>query len=306
MPKPKVGLAQIKPALGDLEDNLQRHLDYISQAKKEGLSLLVFPELSLTGYFLKDLNAAVAIPADDHSILGPLKKESRDLDLVVGFIQEDERHQFYIAAAYLSQGEMQHLHRKVYLPTYGMFTDGRFFTSGQGFSTFPTRFGKAGVLICEDAWHFSSPYLLWMDGADLIIQLNSSPGYGVEERGEVRALAHITRLNQVYAEFLTCFYLTCNRVGTEDGKAFWGGSTIISPTGEILGQGPYFEEALVTAEIDLGELRRVRSRLPLLRDEKLDLTLRELTRILWKNRWPQKEEKNEKPGGKARRRSPSR
>ncbi|MBI2845579.1 MAG: hypothetical protein HYX86_03425, partial [Chloroflexi bacterium] len=141
MPKFKVGLAQISPALGDLESNLKIHLEYISQAKKAGLDLLVFPELSLTGYFLKDLNASVALPRGDKKILGPLKTASRDLDLVVGFVEEDERHRFFIATAYLAGEEIKHLHRKVYLPTYGMFSDGRFFSPGDGFSTFPTKFG---------------------------------------------------------------------------------------------------------------------------------------------------------------------
>lgn len=304
MPTYKVGLAQISPRLGDVQANLQKHLDYISQAKRAGLQLLIFPELSLTGYFVKDLNASVALGMEDKKVLGPLKEASRDLDLVVGFVEGDKRHQLYIATAYLAGGQVLHLHRKVYLPTYGMFSDGRFFTAGNGFSTFSTRFGKAGILICEDGWHLSSAYLLWMGGADFLLHVNASPGYGVAPGGEVRAQAHILRLSRVYAEFLTCFVLFCNRVGTEDGATFWGGSMIISPSGEIIAQGPYFEEALVQGEVDSDELRRVRSRLPLLRDEKLDLTLRELTRIHWQQRWPElAKDQDEKSGRKTGRRS---
>lgn len=304
MPKFKVGLAQINPTLGDLAANLQKHGDYISRAKKAGLDLLVFPELSLTGYFLQDLNATVALSREDKKILGPLKEASRDLDLVVGFVEEDERHQFYISTAYLAGGKIKHLHRKVYLPTYGMFSDGRFFSPGDSFSTFPTKLGKAGILICEDGWHLSSAYLLWMDGADFLLHVNASPGYGVAPGGEVRAQAHILRLGRVYAEFLTSFVLFCNRVGTEDGATFWGGSMIVSPGGEVIAQGPFLEEGLVQGEVDTAELRRVRSRLPLLRDEKLEMALRELTRISWQDRWPKpRQKKDGKPKRKTGRRS---
>lgn len=280
----RVGLAQIAPRLGDVEANLAIHSDRIQEALGEGLELLVFPELSLTGYYVKDLVPRVAQRVSESPVLRALAQASGDLDLVVGFVEEDERNRFFISAAYLADGEVRHLHRKVYLPTYGMFEDNRFFSAGNRLRAFQSRFGATGLLICEDAWHLSSPYILWLDGADLLIEINASPGYGVSGEAETLAQAEaIGRFNRVYAELLTSYLLFCNRVGTEDGAMFWGGSAVFGPTGEVVAQAPLLEETLLVAEIDLNEVRRVRSRLPLLGDERLRLTLRELTRIHWKD-----------------------
>lgn len=286
MRKTVVALAQVKPRLGDVQANLEMHLHYVERAQKEKAELVVFPELSLTGYYLKDLVPAVAQRVGHSAVLAELERVSRDLDIVVGFVEEDERHRFYIAAAYMAQGATRHVHRKVYLPTYGMFQDGRFFAAGDRLRAFDTRLIRTGLFICEDAWHLSSPYLLWMDGADLLIEINASPGYEVSGgRSTLGQAETVSRFNQVYAELLTCHLLFCNRVGLEDGATFWGGSAVFGPRGQILAQAPLLEETLLVGEIDLDEVRRVRSRLPLLRDERLLTTLRELTRISWEKRW---------------------
>src|SRR5690606_31170911 len=129
--------------------------------------LLIFPELSLTGYVLQDLVPMVALkPVKTDPIFSHLFKASQKLDLVVGFVEEDRRNRFFISAAYLSKGELIHTHHKVYLPTYGLFDEGRFFAWGDSIKAFDTRFGRMGMLICEDFWHASPPYLLWLDGAD--------------------------------------------------------------------------------------------------------------------------------------------
>ena len=129
--KLKLALAQIATKLGDVESNLEKHLDYIQQAKSQKADLIVFPELSLTGYVLQDLVATVAHrPTEDDPVFKHLLKASHDLDLVVGFVDEDDRHRFYIASTYLSGGRVLHVHHKVYLPTYGLFDEGRFFAWG--------------------------------------------------------------------------------------------------------------------------------------------------------------------------------
>ncbi len=115
-------------------------------------------------------------PAADDPVFQPLLEASRTLDLVVGFVDEDGRNRFYIASAYLSRGEVLHVHHKVYLPTYGLFDEGRFFAWGDAVQAFDTRFGRVGMLICEDFWHASPPYLLWLDGADLFLFTSASPG----------------------------------------------------------------------------------------------------------------------------------
>ena len=174
--KLNLALAQIATKLGDVEANLEKHLNYIKQARKEKADLLVFPELSLTGYVLQDLVASVAHrPIDDDPVFKHLLRESQDMDLVVGFVDEDDRHRFYIASAYLSRGQTLHVHHKVYLPTYGLFDEGRFFAWGDTIRSFDTRFGRTGLLICEDFWHASPPYLLWLDGADIMLFLRPRP-----------------------------------------------------------------------------------------------------------------------------------
>lgn len=276
----RLGLAQITPKLGDVKANLALHLEMISQAADQGVELLVFPELSLTGYRLRDLTFSVAIrPSLSDPIFAQLLQASRDLDLIVGFVEADKRQKYYIANAYLSGGEMVHLHRKVYLPTYGMFDEGRYFAWGDNIQAFDTRFGRVGMLICEDFWHVSPPYLLWLDGADLLFLNSASPGRGLATEQKIGSAKWVEHINQAYASLFTNFVIHCNRTGFEDGVSFWGGSAVFDPEGNLVVQGPYYEEALVTAKLDLNQIRRTRIRLPLLRDERVALTQRELARI---------------------------
>jgi NAD+ synthase (glutamine-hydrolysing) len=279
--KLNLALAQIATRLGDVESNLAKHLDYIKQAKEQKVDLLVFPELSLTGYVLQDLVATVAHrPVDEDPVFKHLLQASRDLDLVIGFVDEDSRHRFFIASAYLSGGKVLHVHHKVYLPTYGLFDEGRFFAWGDAVRAFDTRFGRAGLLICEDFWHASPPYLLWLDGADIMLFSSASPGRGLTDQEKLDSARWVERVNQAYASMFTSFVVHANRVGFEDGLLFWGGATVCDPNGEIVAQGPYFEEALTVTQLDLNQLRRTRARLPLLRDERTNLVRNELDRLL--------------------------
>ena len=277
-----VGLAQIDPALGDRKKNLQRHRDWIAQARDAGVQLLVFPELSLTGYFLKDLVPDNAIRLED-PIIQELAGLSRGLDLVVGAVLEEADHRYFNAGLYFSAGELVHLHRKVYLPTYGMFDEQRYFATGNRFRSFKTSYGRAGILICEDIWHLSSAYMLGLEGVDMIICPSSSPGRGITTDERLGTAESYHLVCRTYAQFLTTFFLYCNRVGYEDGANFWGGSMVIGPNGDIIAQEEDADEALVLASIDLGDVRRERLTNPLLRDEKLELTINELQRV-WHER----------------------
>ncbi|MDD5468021.1 MAG: hypothetical protein PHS96_09450 [Anaerolineales bacterium] len=279
--KLKIALAQLNPRLGNVEANLEKHLALATEARRAGADLLVFPELSLTGYVLQDITPTVAHhPQVGDKVFKLLLEASREVDMVVGFVDEDRRHRFYIAAAYLSQGDVCHIHHKLYLPTYGLFDEGRFFAWGDRISAFDTRFGRVGVLICEDFWHASPPYLLWLDGADLFLFMSASPGRGLRDEAQLESARWVEHLNQAYASLFTAFVAHVNRVGYEDGLNFWGGSTVFDPNGELLLKLPYHQEALMLAEVDLNQLHRTRARLPLLRDERTSLVQRELERIL--------------------------
>jgi predicted amidohydrolase len=285
-----LGLAQIYPKIGDVAHNLNLHLDTVEAAAAHGVELLVFPELSLTGYNLQDLTYEVALTPDaQNPIFAPLLAASaeRHMDLMVGFVDRDVRGRYFIAAAYLSEGKVLHVHHKVYLPTYALFDEGRYFALGDGVRAFDTRFGRLGMLICEDFWHVSPPYLLWLDGADMLLLHSASPGRGLDSGDRLSSARWVQLANQAYGSLFTSFVVHCNRVGYEDGLNFWGGSVVIDPDGEVMAAGPQYEEALVVASLDLNEIRRTRARLPLLRDERTGLIARELQRILGKTpSWP--------------------
>ena len=216
-----LSLAQIATKLGDVESNLEKHLELIQQAKSQKSDLIVFPELSLTGYMLQDLVPSVARrPDDDDPVFRPLLKASRDIDVMVGFVDEDERHRFYVASAYLSAGRVLHIHHKVYLPTYALFDEGRFFAPGNALRAFDTRFGRVGMLICEDFWHASPPYVLWLDGADILLLASASPGRGLTSHEKLESARWVEGVNQSYANLFTAFMVHSNRVGYEDGLNF--------------------------------------------------------------------------------------
>ncbi len=276
----RVALAQIAPRLGELDANLALHLEAIQRARRQGAGLVVFPELSLTGYLLRDDVPEVALRIEDPR-LARLLRASRDIDVVLGLVEESPGHRFYNAAAYLSGGRVLHVHRKVYLPTYGMFDEGRDFAAGDRFRTFAAPFGPAGLLVCEDAWHPSAPWLLAQEGAEVLFVLSSGPTRGARpKQKDVSSVAVWHQLLRTTAQFLTTFVVYVNRVGYEDGLNFGGGSIAVDPFGRELAALPALEPALAVTELDPEVLRRARTAYPLLRDEKLDLVRRELDRLL--------------------------
>lgn len=270
-------LAQIKPKLGCVADNLALIEERISQAVAAGADLIVFPELAVTGYFLKDLVPEVALRLDSPQV-ARLAGLSRDISIVVGLVEVTDDYRFYNSALYLEDGKIIHVHRKVYLPTYGLFDEQRYMARGERFRAFDSTFGRMGLLICEDMWHLSSSYILAMDGAATLICLSSSPGRGIEGE-ELGSAASWQKLTSTTALFLNCRVLYCNRVGYEDGVNFWGGSEYVDPSGRSALRGAILEEDQVTAPVDEGALRRERIFSPMLRDENLFVTMQELRRI---------------------------
>lgn len=271
----KIAIAQCAPALGAMKRNLEMHREWIGKARSAGAKLVVFPELSLTGYHLKDLAADVACAADD-PILEPIAHASRDIDITAGFVERSTDAKLHIAQGYWSGGSLRHVHRKVYLPTYGIFDDGRYFGPGERFDTFESAVGTAGIAICEDLWHVSVPYLYAAAGASIVFAPADSPGRGVAEGGDLGTAASCRMMDRFYAQYLTVYVVFANRVGHEDGIAFWGGSEVIGPDGTVIARAKEFEPELLVAEIDPELVARERVRNPLLRDERPDLVFRAL------------------------------
>src|SRR5574337_96435 len=279
MSRHTIALAQISPVLGDLERNLALHEKNAEEAIGRGASVLIFPELSLTGYFLKDIVSSVALPLTS-PILVKLRDLSRRIDIVVGLVEESPEHLFYNAALYLSLGEIQHVHRKVYLPTYGIFDEQRYLAEGSSIRSFRTEMGRSAILICEDVWHPSTACVASLDGMEILIAPSASPGRGGLEEGQSFANARAWEtINRAYAQLFTCYVLYANRVGYEDGACFWGGSEVIAPSGEPVAKAEYLSEQILVAEIDPAEVQRARMLNPLVRDERLDVTFRELERV---------------------------
>ena len=278
----RIALAQIAPRLGDLEANLARHHELIAAARERGAGLVVFPELGLTGYQLQDLAADVAMGPDDPRLAG-LAQAARGMSAVVSFVEESADHRLFISAALLEDGGVRHVHRKVFLPTYGLFDERRFFAPGDVVRAAPSRLGVGlGLAVCEDFWHVSVPQLLALDGAHLLVNVSSSPGRDLASSHEVGlgTAASWRTLMRTYAQLTTSFVVFCNRVGVDESLSFWGGSEVIGPTGAPVFGAPMFEEGLFTCDIELGDVRRERIALPLLRDERPELIAREWDRIV--------------------------
>jgi NAD+ synthase (glutamine-hydrolysing) len=265
----RIAIAQCAPALGAFKRNLEMHRTWIARAKEAGARLVIFPELSLTGYYLKDLAADVACAADDPQ-LAPIADASRDIDISAGFVERSPDAKLHIAQGHWSGGKLVHVHRKVYLPTYGIFDDGRYFGPGDRFETYRWAAGTTGVAICEDLWHVSTPYLYAAAGATIVLAPSASPGRGVGTAESCRLM------NRFYASYLTLYVVYVNRVGHEDGIAFWGGSEIVAPDGTVVARAAEFDEDLLVGEIDPELVARERARNPLLRDEREDIVLRNI------------------------------
>jgi predicted amidohydrolase len=278
----RVALAQIAPALGQLDTNLGRHHELIADARRQGADLVVFPELGLTGYQLQDLASEVAIRLDDPR-LADLAEATRDLSVVVSFVEESADHRLFIAAALLEDGRICHVHRKLFLPTYGLFDERRFFAHGDMLRAVPSRLGVGvGMAVCEDFWHLTVPQILALDGAQILINVSSSPGRDLASTNEV-GLGTATSwrtLMRTYAQLTTTFVVFCNRVGVDESISFWGGSEVIGPNGASLLSAPLYDEGLFTVDISTADIRRERIGLPLLRDERPEFQIRELSRIV--------------------------
>jgi predicted amidohydrolase len=276
----RLALAQTDSVLGDLAANVERHVAAAERAREQGAVCVCFPELSLTGYTIRDLNWELALdPAHPPSALSPLLDASRRIMIVAGGVEDAANGALYNAAFLFSGGAVRVVHRKVYPPTYGMFEEMRYFSNGDRVRAFDTPHGRLGVLICEDLWHPSLPYLLARDGATTILALVASPTRLQGTTGvspvEVNGENH-----RAYARLFSVYLGFCNRVGFEDGVNFWGGSSVVGPGGATIAAAATFAEDLLVADIDPGEVKRARRFSRHFLDEDDRLVVAELERII--------------------------
>lgn len=272
----KVGVAQIACRPGDLDGNLEKHHEMVRRALGEDCSILMFPELSLSGYGVAGRVLDIALERDDPRLLA-LAREAREMRVVAGFVEEGVAAQFHNTAAVLHRGAVAFLHRKLNLPTYGQLEEGKHFAGGrfvESFSLEDERW-RCGLLICADTWNPALVHLAAVQGATLLLNPVASAVEAVG--GQFSNPGGWKKTLDFYSLVYGMPILFCNHTGRFDGLHFWGGSRILDAEGETLVQAGE-EEGLFTAELDYGQLRRARYSLPTLRDSNLALIRRELAR----------------------------
>jgi predicted amidohydrolase len=277
----RIALAQLAPRLGEVDANLELAADWLQRAAGEGAQLTVFPELALTGYLLSDLVPEVAMRSGD-ARLAELSRGAPEMLVAIGFVEETDEHRYANSVALLRNGELVALHRKVYLPTYGLFDEGRFTRPGDRIRTHDVGepLGRIGLSVCEDFWHPSLPMLQAQDGASLLVNIAAGPARAPGSAAGTRAIGGWQRMQETYALLGTVAVAFCNRVGNEEGLTFWGGSRLLAADGSLVAEGPLYEEVLVVGALETDDARMQRYSLPLLADERLELVRRELDRVI--------------------------
>src|SRR3989449_810236 len=300
---PRLAIAQIRPSKGDYNANLQKIGGVLAQVAKidPPVDLVVFPETVTSGYFVEGGVRDVAVTAGTLFRDLTLQHETAGappIDVAVGFYEVFQNH-FYNSCLYASLGNaspgnaspgnaslgnasggnasprVHHVHRKVFLPTYGVFDEERFVDRGKEIRAFDTRWGRGAILVCEDAWHSLSGTIAALEGAQLVIVPSASParGTGMDEEG-TRLPASVVRWERIVrgiADEHGVWVALASLVGFEGGKGFPGASVLVSPSGEIVLRGPLFEEAVLTYDLDFDETTRARAEAPLLADLEVNL-----------------------------------
>jgi NAD+ synthetase len=275
-----VAVAQLRPRKGDYAGNLSRLGELFARLDTlpDRPAVLVLPETALTGYFLEGGVREHAVTAG--TIARDLDACYRDavtspntLDVVVGFY-ELWRNTLYNSAMYVTLGagdpHVHHVHRKLFLPTYGLFDEERFVERGRDIRAFDTPWGRAAILICEDAWHSMTGTIAALDGAQMIFVVSAAPARGAWPREDgVPGPASVSRWERLIREIADehgVYVTLSNLVGSEGGKIFPGASLLIGPKGEIRGRGPLWEESVITGRVELGDAARARADTPLIAD----------------------------------------
>ncbi|MCD6107214.1 MAG: hypothetical protein J7J57_03305 [Caldisericaceae bacterium] len=279
--KIKIALAQINPLLGDIEKNREKHLEFIEKAIENNAQIIVFPELSITGYRLKDFTMEVALPANSN-FFNPILKQSKKIDIAFGFVERGKDNNIYNSAMYIENQSIKSVYQKIYLPTHGMFQELRFMGKGEKITTFKTIYGNFSMLICRDLFHPSLLFLTYAQKTDVVLGMSGMPLRGVT--GKKPAIQEtVEKAIDTYTNFFSQFIVFVNRVGFEDGLGFYGGSFVGTPLGKKLAFAGILQEKLTFATIDLEEIYKKRQLFPLAREEDLNIVQDNLRRILEEN-----------------------
>ena len=273
----KVAVVQTKPRKGALDANLAELAAVFKQLREDTApyDLIVLPEAALTGYFLE--GAVYELAVTPEALAARLAVAWKDagpepvppIDIVLGFY-ENAGGAYHNSAMYLhvdgAGHRIEHVHRKMFLPTYGVFDEERFLTRGRRLQAFDTRFGRMALLICEDAWHAIMPTLAAIKGARVLIVPSASPGRGFSNGGELESVTYWRNVMRASAVEHGVFAIYAGLAGFEGGKGMTGSSIVIDPFGETLGELPALGAHVLKVELDLSEIDIARAALPLLGD----------------------------------------
>ncbi|MCF7928063.1 MAG: hypothetical protein K9L68_03740 [Spirochaetales bacterium] len=273
----RVAIAQIDCELGNLETNFQKHLDYIQQARKEGVDVLLFPELSLTGYAIGPQTVDMSLDRNDPHLL-ELARAAGPMWTLVGFMEEGVAAQFHNSQVALRSGNVAFIHRKLNLATYGRLEEGKHFAEGRYYESFQLDDPRwnAGTLICSDAWNPALVHLAAVHGTTLLLLPIASTNSAVD--GDFFNPHGWAVTSEFYAMIYGFPVCMANHASGVSGLDFWGGSRILNPYGTVVAEAGEKEE-LVAADILYEDVKRARYRLPTIRDSNLDMVLRELQRL---------------------------
>lgn len=274
----RVGVAQISAIVGATEKNFERHLEITRRARAEGLDLLVFPELSLSGYPIGSADFHKHALTPDSDVIVKLADECRGLTTIVGLLEETVAAQYYNSCYVLKNGGVAHIHRKLNLATYGGLEEGKYFAQGRYVESFELAgWWRASILICADLWNPALVHLAALHGTTLLIAPTNS----------ARSVVSTRFSNPLGWELSTRFYammygmpiIMANRSGQDQGLTFWGGSRVVDPFGDTVAIADEDDDTLLMAELQYDDVRTARLQLPTVRDSNLALVYRELMRL---------------------------
>ncbi len=270
--KLNVAVVQISPDVGEIEANLEKVRQFHRRALEEGADLAIFPELTMSGYTLGDQIPKYALTRNN-LVFQELLELSRDLPLIIGYVERSPRGHIFNAGALMDGGEVVHVHRKVYLPNYSLWEEQKRFARGRRLDVFPYKGFRFGLFLCNDFWYPSMHCLAALDDAEIFVVLANSALdiEGMNPRAWDMLIRTPALIYGGYVVFV-------NRVGNEHGWSFWGGSTVVAPFGLSAAMAETGEEIL-HATINREEIEKARDSLPIVRDMDIDFTLRELQHI---------------------------
>jgi NAD+ synthase (glutamine-hydrolysing) len=258
----RIGLAQINATVGDLDGNVARIVEYARKAREQGVDLVAFPELAVTGYPPEDLLLRRRFILDNLAALERVIEASQNVTVVAGFVDEDD--DIYNAAAVIHDGRLAGVYHKRLLPNYGVFDEDRYFQSGTEAPVFEVCGVRVGVNICEDIWHPDGPQRAQaLAGAEVIVNISCSPYYAGKRRYREEMLA--TRATD--SAVIVCYV---NLVGGQDELVFDGGSMVVDGRGEVVARAVQFEEELLVCDLDVEGVHQTRLHDPRRRQEKLE------------------------------------